>query len=191
MKDSLKIALGIFLGLLVAGLCAVCIFFTVSLGGLAYLGSLIESPTVEATPTTISGYIRQCDDLGLSVVSYRISETCPDDSGQPAQGAKFVIVKMKAVNFTNDVLSLPSIEFRLNDFESGLGSTGNCFYNENAFGNACWQSNGKLFPGVSCQGWELFEVPVSLDVSTATLYTTFEDFTNNVSCNAQWLLENP
>lgn len=190
MKDTFKIALGIFLGLLAAGLCAACIFFVVSLGGLAYLGSLIESPEL-LTATPISGHITKCEDIGLSVESYRVSETCPDGSGQPAQGAKFAIVEMKAVNFTNDILSLPSIEFRLNDFESGLGSTGSCLYDENAFGNACWQSSGKLFPGISCQGWELFEVPASFDVSTAILYTTFEDFENNVLCNAQWPLEHP
>jgi len=191
MKVSFKIALGIFLGLLAACLCTACVFFIVS-GGLAYLfGSSIESSTEEITPTPVSGHINKCDDLGLSVESYRISETCPDLSGQPAEGAKFIIVEVRAVDFTDDIISLPYIEFRLNNFESGLGSTGDCLYNENAFGNACWQSSGKLFPGVSCQGWELFEVPVSFNVSTATLFASFQDSENNVSCNAQWPLEHP
>jgi len=159
--------------------------------GLAYLGSLIDSSTEEVTPTPISGHIRQCDDLGLSVVSYRVSETCPDGFGQPAEGARFIIVEVKAVNFTEDVISPPHIEFHLNNFESGLGSSGDCLYNENAFGNACWQSSGKMFPDVSCQGWELFEVPVSFNVSTAILFATFQDTENNVSCNAQWPLEHP
>ena len=189
MRDSFKIALGIFFGLLAAGLCAVCVLCTVSGGGLAYLDSLIESSTKEVTPTPVSGHIKKCDDLGLSVKSYRVSETCPDGFGQPAEGAKFIIVEVKAVNFTDDIISLPHIEFRLNNFESSLGSSGDCLYNENAFGNACWQSSGKLFPGVSCQGWELFEVPASFNVSTAILYASFQDSENNVSCNAQWPLE--
>lgn len=191
MKDSIKIALGIFLGLLAAGLCAVCITLVVSFGGLAYLGSLIESSMEEATPTPVSGHIKACDDLGLSIISYRVSEACPDGSGQPSEGAKFIIVEVRAANFADNIISLPYMEFRLNDFESGLGSSGDCLYNENAFGNACWQSGGKLFPNESCQGWELFEVPASFDITTAILYASFQDSENDVSCNAQWSLEGP
>ncbi len=191
MKDSLKIAFGVFLGLLAAGLCVVCLFFTASFGGLAYLDSSIESPTEEATPTLVSGHIKNCDDFGFSIESYRVSETCPNGSGQPAEGAKFVIVEVRAVNFSDDIVSLPYIEFRLDDFKSDLGSSGDCRYDENAFSNVCWQSSGKLFPRISCQGWELFEVPTAFDVSTATFYASFQDFENNVSCNGQWPLERP
>ena len=201
MKESFKIALGVFLGLLAAGLCAVCIFFTISFSGLAYLFSSIDVPgstpvspdfslypTLSATSTPVPGYIKQCHDLGLSIESYRVSETCPDSLGQPAEGAKFVVVEIKAVNFSDDVISFPYIEFRLDGYQSGLGSTGDCRYNNEAFGNAC---SGKLFPGVSCQGWELFEVPVSFDASAATLYASFRENMNDVKCDAQWPLESP
>lgn len=191
MKESFRIAFGIFLGLLAISLCAVCILVSVSFWGKSYLSSPIEIPTEEVTITPIPGYIKRCDDLGLSIESYRFVETCPDGYGQPAEGAKFIIVEIKAINFTNDVISLPSIDFRLDNYESGLGSSGDCLHNERAFSNACWQSSGNLFPNVSCQGWELFEIPTSFDVSTSTLYASFYQFENDVSCNAQWLLERP
>jgi len=201
MKDSFKIALGIFFGLLAAGLCAACIFFTASFGGVAYLISLIESenyltPTspdifLEATPEPVTGHIKQCDDLGLSIENYRVSETCPNGLGQPAEGAKFVIVEIRAINFSDDVISFPYIEFLLDDYQAGLGSTGDCTYDDEAFGNACWQSNGKLFPNVSCQGWELYEVPISFDTSSAILYASFQEYENDVVCDAQWPLERP
>lgn len=205
MKDSFKIAFGIFLGLLAAGLCAACIFFTASFGGVAYLISLIESleystpispgiflePTLDITQTPVPGHIKQCDDLGLSIESYRVSETCPNGLGQPAEGAKFVIVEIRAINFSDDVISFPYIEFLLDDYQTGLGSTGDCTYSDEAFGNACWQSGGKLFPGVSCQGWELYEVPTTFDTSTAILYASFREYENDVICDAQWPLERP
>jgi len=193
------------MGLLAASLCAACIFFIVSFGGLAYLVSLIEpseystpsspvffpEPTVDTTQTPVPGHIRQCDDLGLSIESYRVSETCPSGIGQPAEGAKLVIVEIKAINFSTDVISLPYIEFLLNDYQSGLGSTGDCIYTDEAFGNVCWQSGGKLFPDVSCQGWELFEVPITFDTSTAILYASFREYENDIVCKAQWPLERP
>jgi hypothetical protein len=94
-------------------------------------------------------------------------------------------------NLTDQVMELPDISLALGAYEPGLGSAGECRYNQDSFGNACWQWNGQLFPGVVCEGWELFEVPLSLDEGTAILNASFQDLETSLVCEAQWPLSPP
>ncbi len=197
MRDIVKIAIGIFLGLLFAGLCALCLFVTASLGGLSLLGDAIESLDISTpfylfpTESPEPGHIRKCDDLGLRLMNYSESNECPGGFGSPAEGAKFIIASVVNKNFTDEVIHLPTIDFQLNGYESGLGVGRDCLYNNEAFGNSCWQWGGKLYPGVSCDGWILFEVPVSFDPYQANLHATFSDYETDIQCEAQWPLEPP
>lgn len=119
------------------------------------------------------------------------AETCPSDSGQPVEGAKFIIVEIRAINFSDDVVAFPLIESLLNDYETGLESTGECTYNDDASGNAPWQSGGKLFPRIPWQGWELVGVLTTFETSTAILFASFREFENDDICDAKWQLERP
>jgi hypothetical protein len=208
MKDSLKIALGIILGVLGLAVCSICAFSLVTTGGIALIGASLPSehpssePPTQAVvltpivgaplppelppsalptetivltpqPTTVVpiqvGQWAQWGNLALGVTSFQVSDTCPGGSGNPPPGAKFVVVQVGARNDGQDVLDLPSLVFDLAGYASGLGTSGDCRFNEEAFGNACWQWTGKLYPDVSCEGWELFEVPEGLSVNDAIL----------------------
>ena len=200
MKDSIKIALGVFLGLLAAGLCALCLLFVVSIGGLNILSEELESfeETIEpqqfSTETPIHGHIEKCDDLGFKIVSYREANQCPSSvygENKPAEGAKFIIATVEMTNFTNDVIEIPSIDFKLDNYESGLGSGSECRYDDESFGNSCWQWNRKLYPSVTCQGWIMFEVPKGFETNKANLHVLFIDRITGVDCEGQWPLEPP
>jgi hypothetical protein len=198
MKDSVKIGLGVFGGIVAAFACIACFFLVTGVGGLAAIGSLLGAPpaapiptaaSYAATPTQLAkGHILECDDIGLTIVSYETAIVCPSGAGGPAEGAQFVVVWLSATNATSDVLELPQIEFSLNGYQAGLGSSGECLYNAESFGNSCFDTQGKFFPDVTCQGWELFEVPGGFDAHSATLYASFADATTRVSCEAQWPL---
>ena len=89
------------------------------------------------------------------------------------------------------MIEIPSIDFFLNDYPTGLGSGGDCRYDDQSFGNACWQWNGKLYPDVTCEGWILFEVPEAFDTKPANLYASFHDYETGIICEAQWPLVPP
>jgi hypothetical protein len=207
MRDSLKIALGIILGVLGLAACAVCALFVLGMGGLflisepvAYYTPSDLTPTIArmlsptaASPPSLStstateilaptttpippfavGESAQWDGLSLAIISHQVTHICPGGDGKPAEGAKFIIIHVQARNTSTDVIEIPSFAFELNGYQSGLGAALPCRYNEESFGNACWQWSGKLYPGVSCEGWELFEVPenTALQDARVRVYT--------------------
>lgn len=198
MRDSLKIALGIILGGLGLAACYVCVvvlgigafllpaskpFLTPTAHTLPSMATPmptlpIPTPTATPIPLFAVGESAQWDGLSLAVTSYEVTHTCPDGYGKPAEGAKFVIVRIQACNTSTDVIEIPFFEFELNGYQSGLGAGLPCRYNEEAFGNACWQWGGKLYPGVSCEGWVLFEVPENTPMQDARVrvYTLSPEF---------------
>jgi hypothetical protein len=132
----------------------------------------------------------QRDGLSLSVTQSEATHACPDGfGGKPAEGAKFIVINVAARNTGDNVIDMPSLHFELNGYQSSLGTTGACLYNEKAFGNVCWQSSGKLYPGVTCEGWELFEVPESLDLRSATVRGKVDEVGTGTVDIAEWRLE--
>jgi|GEM_PF-2766284 len=124
--------------------------------------SYTPSPIPTSVPLLSEGEWTQLQGLSLAVIHSEVMHTCPGGYGQPAEGAKFVIISVAVRNTSSDVVDLPSMDFELNGYQSGLGTSGDCRYDEKSFGNACWESAGKLYPDVMCEGWELFEVPEKL-----------------------------
>ena len=123
-------------------------------------------PTPMSIPSLAIGEWVQWGELALSVTRYETTYTCPGGYGRSAEGAKFVIIQVAARNVSNDVIKVPSLEFKLNSYQAGLAGTP-CRYNKEAFGNACYKRSGKLYPDVICEGWILFEVPEKLALGEA------------------------
>ena len=207
MRDSLKIALGIILGVLGLAACSVCALLVLGMGGLSLISgpvahytpsdltpttarmlppmatslpllptstaTAIPTPTATPIPPFAVGESAQWDGLSIAIISHEVTHTCPSGDGKPAEGAKFIIIYVQVRNTSSDVIEIPSFQFELNSYQSGLGAALPCRYSEEAFGNACWQWSGKLYPGVSCEGWELFEVPenTALQDARVRVYT--------------------
>jgi hypothetical protein len=123
-------------------------------------------PTPMSIPSLAIGEWVQWGELALSVTRYETTYTCPGGYGRSAEGAKFVIIQVAARNVSNDVIKVPSLELKLNSYQAGLAGTP-CRYNKEAFGNACYQGSGRLYPDVMCEGWILFEVPEKLALGEA------------------------
>ena len=115
-------------------------------------------------------------------MSYQEADTCPNGYDKPDQGAKLVVLWIRSENVSDDHKELPSVSFRLLEGEREVGRNAGgitCLYDDNAWGNACWQvASGGLWPGVSCQGWEVLEVPQALDVGGLTVKAVFDYWPN-------------
>jgi hypothetical protein len=221
MKDSLKIAIGIILGVLGLLACFTCAVLILSAVGLAALSSAIQpfsptapiaspthlislptiapstalptntsvvTPTATAIPVLSLGETIKWGGLSITVRSYEVTQTCPGGDGRPADGAKFVIIYVQASNSGMDVIDIPSLKFKVAQYESGLGAGLPCQYNDQAFGNACWQWSGKLYPQVACEGWELFEVPSLFPVEGSSVRIFTYTLRPGEIQAAEWLL---
>jgi hypothetical protein len=145
-------------------------------------GKVLPTPTpprategvVPPTPsllaqTVVLGESAKVGALRLAALAYSETDKCPDGGGRPAQAAKFVIVEASVRNDGTEIMDLPRIHWTLDSHEASLGAGHSCRYNQRAFGNACWTSAGRLFPGAECEGWLLFEVPEGLAVESAMI----------------------
>jgi hypothetical protein len=174
MKDSLKIALGIVIGILaLIGLAAVCLFcfagfllFNVpSRPTLAPVG--IVPPVAPLTPgsTPAPNELGQSvvyQDVKTTVIEYQFSGPYKGEYGsdvKPPEKAKFFWLRIAAENTGelsvdlpragNFVLIYKGTEIRSN-YLAGL-------YNERP--GYTQYSGGRAYPGVRKEGWILFELP--------------------------------
>lgn len=145
-------------------------------------------PAPSPTPLVLGGQV-EWRGLALGVTRQEVTRTCPGGEGQAAEGAKFVIVQVVARNVSTDVIEIPHLDIELNGYQSGLGAGLPCRYNQEAFGNACWQWSGKLYPDVSCEGWLLFEVPEKLPLEQATVKLQIYDPSEGFTDIAEWWLK--
>jgi len=146
------------------------------------------TPSPTAIPLLSFGDSVQWAGLSLAITRYEVTQTCPGGSGKPADGAKFVIVYVQALNASADVIEVPSLQFQLDGYESGLGAGFPCRYNDQAFGNACWQWSGKLYPEVACEGWELFELPATFPLDDSSVRIFRYTLSPGEIQAAEWLL---
>ncbi len=119
--------------------------------------------------TVLIGEPAKVGDLTLSALGIIEKDECPHGGGRPAQAAKFLVVQARASNDGRVLVDLSTIHWSVDGYVAGLGAGSPCRYDQRAFGNACWKSSGKLFPGAACEGWLLFEVPEGLAVDTTTI----------------------
>jgi len=128
-----------------------------------------KTPTV--TPTPIPelevGEGVLYEGIEHTLYTYQVATICPNGYDRPDLGAKLVVLWFRSKNVSDSLQEMPYTDLRLlkNGVEVGVDAGGiPCGYNAEAWGNACWQWSGRLWPGVSCQGWEVFQVPEALEV---------------------------
>ena len=173
MKDVLKIALGIFLGVL--GLCAfaACLVFGLGSAGVAFLTSSTPTPTGPAgvvparTPSPTStrlpaqnlGASVQYKDLRVTLDAYEFSGPYRSSSGlkeEPPEGAKFLWLHLIVENTGRNAVDTP-LPSDFHVIHEGKQIDADLFY----FGRPGYDEfrPGEIFPNVTRSGWLRFTVP--------------------------------
>jgi hypothetical protein len=119
----------------------------------------------------------QFEGLQHSIVSYNETDTCPNGSDKADEGAKLVVLWIRSENVSNDYRDMPSLDLRLlrDGIEIGkdAGGCSPCCYDSRTWGNACWPG---LWPGVACEGWEVWAVPEATQVQGLVAEGQFRDW---------------
>jgi hypothetical protein len=139
---------------------------------------LLPSPTFTSIPTPTPTATTRPTALGLgesatmqeglriAIIEYQTTHTCPDGRTQAPEGAKLIVIQVRLENAGGDVAAeIPNMVFML--LRNGAIVTrdweASCLYADDSLGNACWEWGGRLYPGVSCQGWVAFEVAEAIN----------------------------
>ena len=129
--------------------------------------------------------------LAISVKKYEVTQECRGQTGKSsAEGAKLVYIWVAVRNESSELIELPSFFANLSGVEKGSGWFGGtvCRYDDEALGNACHKGGGKLYPGVMCGGWELFEVMDRMKISEQFVTVSAYRWLKNTSRVGQWHL---
>jgi hypothetical protein len=132
------------------------------------------APTQTPTPLAVGEFVTWGEGIRIGITEYSPDDACGTGWGEPAEGAKFIGIRVYAENVNQEVpLSVPSLYFTLlrDGNEIATGQTGTCTY-EDAW---AWQGE-RLFPNVSSEGWEVFEVPQALNTEEALVRAESRDF---------------
>ena len=150
-------------------------------------GGTVPPETLPDLPRTVAlGESVKVGALRVAVLAYVETDKCPEGGGRPAQGAKFVIAQASARNDGAEVIDLPRIHWMLDSYDAGLGAGHSCRYNQRAFGNACWVSEGRLFPGAACEGWLLFEIPEGVATESTKVRAQISSARSGVAGTVTW-----
>ena len=152
--------------------------------------TVTPTPTATPIPVLSLGQVITFAGLSHSVTRYEEADTCPNGYDKPDEGAKLVVLWVRSENTSSDYMEVPSLDIKLlqNGIEIGRDAGGiPCRYDDRAWGNACWQWGGDIWPGVSCEGWEAFQVPTATEVQGLVAETRFHYWLGQ-SALAQWRL---
>ena len=175
MKDSLKIALGIIIGVIGVAVCGLCAFVAIGAGGLAFLDNLLssssESPLqVQAriTPQPIGSMVRH-EDFEVTLLEYEFSGPYTDEYDlyeEPPLGAKFLWTHIHIRNAGENADYSPvSSDFTIIHLGKQINSD---FLFTGRPGYVQYES-GKLFPGIVREGWIRFTLPEVSDIDQITV----------------------
>jgi hypothetical protein len=164
MRDSLKIGLGIIIGVLGLALCGLCVILIITLGGVSFLDSLSsfeESPSLaQETPTPQPmGSEFFYEEFSVKFVEYEFSSTYAGEyntNEEPPEGAKFLWVYFVIKNISQNAAYSPSIS-SFSIIYMGQQVDKDLFFIERP-GYELYDS-GELFPGISREGWVRFTLP--------------------------------
>ena len=123
------------------------------------------SPAPTPTPGLILalGEWLMWGDLSLSVESYEVVDECRDWGSGPAEGAKLLYVWIAMRNHGDEAVPCPACRVAITyggQFANVAGGRA-CMRDDQSLGNACYD---RMYPGVECRGWELFEIPLARQV---------------------------
>jgi hypothetical protein len=133
-----------------------------------------SAPTQTPTPLALGGSVRWGEGIQIGITEYSPEDPCGTGWGEPAEGARFVGIRVYAENTNQEIpLSVPSLYFTLlrDRNEIATGETGTCSSED------AWTSQPtRLFPNVSSEGWVVFEVPQAFDAEQALVCAESWDF---------------
>lgn len=165
MKDSLKIGLGIVIGVIGVILCGLCVFLVLGAGGLALLDTSLQSGSqsplldeASPTPQTVGAEV-QHGDFAVTLLEYQFSDSYKDAydaDEEPPEGAKFLWIRILVRNAGQNSGYSPSpSDFSVIYLGEQIDSD---FYFSGRSGYEQYDA-GELFPGISREGWIRFTLP--------------------------------
>jgi hypothetical protein len=142
----------------------------------ATMAPAIERPEVTATVPPSVVFVGESVSLqadgqpfAVSISNYAEADACPGGAGQADPGAKLVIVWVLTENVGDDYASLPDLDFVLASGDRRVGRAAGeapCEAAADEWTTACSAvADGGLWPGSSCEGWQVLQVPEAADVS--------------------------
>ena len=185
MKDSLKIGLGIIIGVLGSAACCIGAFLLVSTIILAPTPVVTPTeafsatftptpPTAIATPTPLhTGETWVADNLAITVLEHEVASCYTSEYGSeicPPEGAAFLWVHLLREN-RGSSSDLPiyscfwvSLLYRGNELRPSWDG-------DYHVGRPSWSGGGcaQLYPGKRDEGWVCFEVPAGINLGEAIL----------------------
>jgi hypothetical protein len=165
MKDSMKIGIGILIGFVCVFLCTICCFLLFSAGGLAFIGTLLNSvptPSVSGggskSPLPVGSEVKY-NEISVKLIDFEFSGSYKSDydmDENPPEGAKFLWIHINARNDGNNSTYSPSLsEFTLT-YQGKQINTDSYFSSRPGYNEF---ESGQIFPGISREGWLRFTVP--------------------------------
>jgi len=174
VRDSLKIAIGIFIGIVAAGACFACALIALSAGGISLLSSSMPSIIAPDLPDECQGTIFPSssdfppvsiidENFEVRLIEYEISDSYvikSEGEELPPEGAKFLWLHIAFENIGSNAADAPSgAHFSVLYQDEYTYSDA---YFDDTWGFESYRG-GETFPGVSRQGWLRFAIPSSAE----------------------------
>lgn len=179
MKDSLKIGLGVMIGIFGVIACGACAFITFSAGGIALLASAIYTPTPLPTTAPIQPHIAPSsvpplpgklgssithNNLLITLSGYEFSGGYQHSFGfedKPPEGAKFLWIHVIVENIDDNSTYTPMFnEFAILYEQKQIDA--DFYLSEDRVGYPPYPG-GEIYPGATKDGWVRFTLPVSAE----------------------------
>ena len=144
-----------------------------------------SAPTITPTPTSPTGLSlgesAVVDDILFTLLEYEFEDSyrCEyiydnrSETSYPAEGAKFLWVRVKAENVGEIAREAPPkayINLLYKSTKSGYGSACGMYRKPERI----VYNGGEIYPTVNKEGWIIYEVPKGIDISQAKISVEFE-----------------
>ncbi len=179
MKDSLKIAIGIIVGVLaLCGLATLCLFTLALLVriptptpapvGIVPHETSIPSSTSPPSPQKFGASVTY-GNIRVTLISYEFSGSYQDTNHftqRPADGAQFLWVHVRAEDIGKNAETVPGNWAFSLIYEDKQTDSSSIFSPRPGYAT---YSGGQVFPGVARDGWIRFEVPTQMDAKKSQI----------------------
>jgi hypothetical protein len=141
-------------------------------------------PTITPTPTSktelLLGESAVVNDILFTLLEYEFEDSCRceyiydnrSETSYPAEGAKFLWVRVKAENVGEIAREAPPkayINLLYKSTKSGYGSACGMYRKPERI----VYNGGEIYPTVNKEGWIIYEVPKNIDMSQAKICVEF------------------
>ncbi len=175
MKNSLKIALGIILGVLGLATCGILACLAFGMGGVALLGTILVAtstsvgnvplqPIVRITPSPLPKHAGEYVEYGgmrVALIAYEFSglyKTAEGGQAQPPEGAKFLWLRIQVENAgQNTEFSPYPYDLAILYKEEQIDTDLHAFSDRPGYE---FFEREYIYPGVTRSGWIRFTIPL-------------------------------